>query len=835
MSGVLGVCFAISGAAALGLELLWMRSAGLVLGATAPTAATVLACYFAGLCLGAALGRRGSRRPVRCYGLLELGASLGALWSLAVFAVLGRDGVEGVLLVGGLPARIGAVAIAVLPTTVCLGATLPVLGQALAAPGDVGSRGGRLYALNTLGGVLGVAAMGFGLPTLIGVRASYLAVAAASTVAGLAALAIARRAPVVVVLRATASVSWRLRLVAAGAGALGLGVEVLWTRLFSQVLHNSVYSFAAVTLVVVLGLAAGAALAVRLLRAAPPAAAAAGALAIAGIATGVGPWSLVWLTGDLGYVGMRTDLGEYVLRIVALAAVTAGPAALASGFVLPALWAGAGDASGAAVVLGELSAASLAGGVAGALLAGFAVLPALGLWLSLITAAAAYCVMAVLAALPRAWLPLFASGALAVVSLLALRRAPLVSLVPGETLRSIAEGASGVVTVVDTGDDRQLRLDNHYLLGGSAAAAAERRLGLVPLLLHPAPHRVAFIGMATGISASAGPALGVEATTVIELVPEVAAAARADFAPWNGGLLDRPDVRLVVDDGRRVLAAEPARYDVVIGDLFVPWHAGAGNLYAREMLETVARRLAPDGLYCQWLPLYQLTREEFDIIARTFLAVFPAVSVWRNDFYPDRPVVGLVGRRAARSLDLVSVARRLDALPDWSRDPLLEAPSGLLMLSLGDLSSARDLVPPGPIDSDDEPTIEFLAPRMTRMSADGDKDWFTGHPLVDFAEALAARTPAQDDAAGTARRAGLALARYALAARSGDDDTAVRSEAEVRRLVPDVVAAGEDREPSLAGARRALDGLRAQEARVRGDVVALERRLRATGRSAGAP
>jgi len=298
-------------------------------------------------------------------------------------------------------------------------------------------------------------------------------------------------------------------------------------------------------------------------------------------------------------------------------------------------------------------------------------------------------------------------------------------------------------------------------------------------------------------------------------------------------VLDRADVRLVVDDGRRVLAAEPARYDVIVGDLFVPWHAGAGNLYAREMLETVARRLAPDGLFCQWLPLYQLTREEFDVIARTFLTVFPDVSVWRNDFYPDRPVVGLVGRRATRSLDLASVDRRLDALPDWSRDPLLETSRGLLMLALGDLSLARDLVPPGPLDSDDEPTIEFLAPRMTRMNAAGDKDWFTGDPLVAFAEALAARTPVEDDAASAARRAGLALARYALAARRGDDDAAARAEAEVRRLVPDVVAARDDGPPALDGARRALDGLRAQAARVRGDVVALERRLRAPDRPDG--
>ena len=204
---------------------------------------------------------------------------------------------------------------------------------------------------------------------------------------------------------------------------------------------------------------------------------------------------------------------------------------------------------------------------------------------------------------------------------------------------------------MQTADDLQLRLDNYYVLGGSAAATNERRLGLVPLLLHPAPRRVAFIGLATGISASAAPALGVADTTVVELVPEVAAAARRHFAAWNGDLLERPDVHLVVDDGRRYLAAHDGPFDVIVSDLFIPWHAGAGSLYTREMYETAARRLAPGGLFCQWLPLYQLTREEFALIARTFAAVFPVATLWRADFYPDRPVVGLVGQltpRAAR-------------------------------------------------------------------------------------------------------------------------------------------------------------------------------------------
>ena len=64
MSALLWLCFSISGAAALALEVLWMRAAELVLGATAPTAATVLACYFAGLGLGAAGARCVRWQPI---------------------------------------------------------------------------------------------------------------------------------------------------------------------------------------------------------------------------------------------------------------------------------------------------------------------------------------------------------------------------------------------------------------------------------------------------------------------------------------------------------------------------------------------------------------------------------------------------------------------------------------------------------------------------------------------------------------------------------------------------------------------------------------------------
>ncbi|HLY38437.1 MAG TPA: fused MFS/spermidine synthase, partial [Candidatus Binatia bacterium] len=728
------------------------------------------------------------------------------------------------------------IAIAILPATVCLGATLPAIGEAVAA-GSVGRRGGLLYALNTAGGALGIAAMGFGLPAAIGVTASYVVAAGASALAGIVALLVGDGTAAMSAPPATAQAPGRLRIVAAGAGALGLGLEVLWIRLFAQVLHNSVYSFAAVTLVLLVALALGAALAAVLLGRAAPTTVAGGAL-LAAVATTIGGvWLFVRITDGLRYVGMETGLPEYLLRIVGLAAASAGPGAVASGAVLPALWAAFGDRT-AARPLGDLAAANTFGGVTGALGATFLVLPLLGLRGGFLLAAAAYLVLADVTVGPVRS-PVRTLGYLALLGVVALDpvRAPLTHLADGESLRALAEGPAGIVTVVDTRDDLQLRLDNYYVLGGSAAATNERRQGLLPLLLHPAPRRVAFIGMATGITASAGPALGVERTTVVELVPQVVTAASAYFGAWNAALLRRPDVDVVVDDGRRWLAAGGDGYDVIIADLFIPWHAGAGTLYARETFESARRRLAPGGLFCQWLPLYQLTHEEFDAIARTFRTVFPDVTVWRNDFYPDRPAVGIVGRLAPAAVDFDRVGERLAGLPDWSRDPLLALPQGLAMLYVGDLRAAGDVIADGPLNTDDRPLIEFLAPRLTRMSAAGDKDWFTGDALAAFTETVAERDASAATLPSTpevraARRAGAALFRYALAARSGDTAGADRNEATVRELVPDVVALGERTSPvaTLADTHRTLDTLRAEQQRVARELDAMEQRLgRLTG------
>src|SRR5207244_960106 len=79
----------------------------------------------------------------------------------ALLRWLAREGAQARLGGAGMAGRAAIVAVAIVPVTVALGATLPTLCHALATPRLVGPRGGALYALNTLGGAAGIAAMGF--------------------------------------------------------------------------------------------------------------------------------------------------------------------------------------------------------------------------------------------------------------------------------------------------------------------------------------------------------------------------------------------------------------------------------------------------------------------------------------------------------------------------------------------------------------------------------------------------------------------------------------------------------------------------------------------------
>ncbi|MCO4764125.1 MAG: fused MFS/spermidine synthase [Myxococcales bacterium] len=755
----LAALFLLSGAAALGYQLVWLRWFGLLLGNTTQAAATVLAVFFGGLGLGyALLGRVADRtpRPLAWYAALEAAA---ALFALAVRPLLtALESVYPTLAtltsghaVATTLSRVGLAAVALLPCAIALGGTLPVLGRTgvlLDRPGERFLRpAALLYGANTLGAVAGTWLAGIWLPPLIGVQGTMYAAVAVGLGVALLAWGLSTQLSVAARSDSTASSSpddrgadsldgaaesgaaavdttwYPLIAVVVASGFCTLAAEVAFTRIFALTFHNSVYTYSLVAGVCIFALAFGSFAVAGLDRfvSRRPRALLWTAV-LAGAAVVAAGWLFAWRTGFDAWA-IKAGWPGYMWACLGLvASILLLPFVIAGG-VLPLSWKllERQRPGRAGAVIGTLTAWNTLGAITGSLFAGFVAVPWLGLFGTLALIACVYAAVVfgvagsrLFGAHRRPW-PLRVAALVVATAAVAVAATTPPPQYVGKQERLIAlhEGASGTVAVVKTRlGDLALKIDNFYNLGQSSHAILERRLGHLPLLMHPNPTSVAVIGLATGITASATLAhTSVKRVTVAELVPEVV-AAEAHFQPYNGKVLDDPRVDLVVGDGRNHIAYGGGRYDVVIGDLFVPWQAGAAALYSVDHFRNVRRTLGDEGLFCQWLPIYQLASEDLDAIAASFFEVFPDGEVWQLGlgFMMHRPVIGLVGRAGGKRASLRSMARRIATLKSGAPavDPYLDHVATMLLLFAGrPRAGAFDDVA---LNTDDRPILEYSSP-----------------------------------------------------------------------------------------------------------------------------
>ena len=212
----------------------------------------------------------------------------------------------------------------------------------------------------------------------------------------------------------------------------------------------------------------------------------------------------------------------------------------------------------------------------------------------------------------------------------------------------VRRGVSETVAVWEGPDgNRVLVVNGRYTMGGTASTNGAIRQAQIPLLLHPSPQSVLFLGLGTGITAaSAGWHDGL-AIDAVEISPDIAALRRhfEDVMP------DHADWRVWIADARRRVRASPGRYDVVVGDLFHPGRDGAAGLFTREHFAAIRSALRPGGLACQWLPVYQLDAGSLGGIVRAWESVFPGSQVWWLRWNAEVPVIGLVGATGALRFD----------------------------------------------------------------------------------------------------------------------------------------------------------------------------------------
>jgi spermidine synthase len=217
-----------------------------------------------------------------------------------------------------------------------------------------------------------------------------------------------------------------------------------------------------------------------------------------------------------------------------------------------------------------------------------------------------------------------------------------------------------------------------------------------------------FLGLGTGATASSAKFHeDVEALHIAELIPEVVMAARR-FEVSNAGVLSDEKTRIHVDDARHFLLATDERFDVIVSDLFVPWESKTGYLYTVEHYRVARSRLAPGGIFCQWLALWQLGPRELAMIADSFASVFPHSTVWLGKADYDRTILALVGSDAPLVIDGRRIDERLARVSASAGelDPQLQTAAQLARMYVGDWPRRSGVA----LNTDEHPRLEFAMP-----------------------------------------------------------------------------------------------------------------------------
>lgn len=748
------VCFFLSGAAGLIDEVVWIKRASLVFGSTTFALSTVLAVFFAGLALGSEIfGRIGHRiaRPIRVYALLELALAAMALLSLRAFGwleapygMLYRSLAEGSDLGHGgslllIAARVGLVAVVLLPPTVAMGGTLPLFVRQFMVSGDrLSSRVGFLYGINTLGAAVGTAAAGFLLLPALGLQGTIMVAAALNIVAGGLALRLRLEADVpndvpnddpndtVDEASSTQRTTRRLRVVAGLfllTGLTALAAEVVWSRFLSLMVRNSVTTYTLALAVVLVGIVIGSWLAARLWdRRVPLVPAFASLQAGAGLVL----LALTGLSADF-WLGLGGGIMPFVLLML--------PPAILSGASFPlAVKLAATDGADVVRTVGRLTALNTVGGIVGSLAAGFWLLPGLGLAVSLKIVTGLSVAAAVLALLlvdrpqgRRVWIRGAGAASAVVVWFLIPTLTP--ATLPDDyvsrsgVLLDAAEGYGSTLSVVLRDGSRQLLIDR--LWQGKDAKSHQIVAAHVPALLHPAPHDVLVIGLGVGQTASRFLMHGATHLDCVDIEPAIFEFVRRNF---DSAWMDDPRVTLIPDDGRTYTAHTSNTYDIVsieVGQVFRP---GVDAFYTREFYAEARERLNPGGLVAQFVPLPFLGETEFRRILGTFLETFPEAVLWYNlnelllIGSADAPVT--LGVEALRRLEVSSALQADLAWSHWGgvREHLAD-PTALLG---GYLCGAEELAA---LAADAEPLVDDV-PDLAYATMNVDTDSSSEVPLA---------------------------------------------------------------------------------------------------------
>ena len=760
---IISLCFILSGATGLIYEVLWARMLGLVFGATTLAVSTVLAAFMGGLALGSALaGRLAARiqKPFSTYGWMEIGIAIYALLVPFLFRLVDHiyvliwQQLQPGYFTFSLWRFLLSGLVLLIPTTL-MGATLPVLAVAVVRSATHDSNSvTRLYACNLAGAILGTLAAGFVLLPFLGVRATIIVAAVLNVFVGVVAIALQRgtesltEAPRVNVEQSiTTTDSEKFWLFAAlASGFVTISTQVSWTRVLTMIIGSSTYAFSIVVALFLIGLAIGAWLVARKDRSQSLRLMMLKVEALTVISLVLSLFVLNKTPAVLITLGLKLQISSWpgllLLQIFCATLLILAPAVL-MGMVMPLVlvWAGSAEAKSVARV-GRSYAINTIGAIAGAFITGFVLIPKTSTRFTLLFAATCCVVVACVAYLPAepardpALKRALAIGSIPFLMIL------LFVLAPPMNLADLSIGAyDSLVRVLaksreESSDqtDPEQRQEVHELLmyrEGPTATVSVRRdqntlslaingrtnasdspydmptqvmLGRLPVLIAPRLEKGLIVGYATGVTVGSMLESPIESVTCVELEPATVEASKY-FEHVNKHPLEDPRTKLVIDDARTFLRVTPNRYDIIVSEPSHPWVPGVANLFTQEFFALGRDRLNDDGIFVQWVQIYQLSTESLRSVLATYHSVFPHVLMFRY-----------VGQNKGKDLLLVGSNRPLT--PDRLQDTEIRSWFVCDETKLGPaLAGAK-------INTDDNMYIETTVPREAfRPLMRGNAEW----------------------------------------------------------------------------------------------------------------
>ncbi len=785
---LIAVGFFLSGLAGLLDQVVWSRYLALFIGSSTGALTVVLATFMGGLAIGNHLfGRRADRgvnhgQTLGLYAALELGIGLWCVLfpeildlATALYVRLASPLGFGAPGTGAL--KLALAAATILPPTILMGGTLPILARVLTSRvADVASSVGRLYFLNSFGAAFGAAAAGFwiipalGLP--VSIRMSGGINLALALVFWVALRGEAGRIPTPGGApdadeggdRFTPRQRTVALLVIGVAGAVSMVYEVVWTRLLSLVMGGSTYSFTIMVTTFITGITLGS-LAVSRLFASSPTEDPLRWFAIA--ETGV-------FVSILPVVPLYDRLPYYFAAVAAFLERTPESFPFYLGIkvftafalmILPTFFIGMTLPLASRVAVDRLAvlgrkvggvfSVNTLGTVAGAALTGLLLVPALGLRPTLLlgiglTGALAVILWSVVDDVAAKTKGLVAGGAVALL-------AGVIAIGPWNPLvlhfgmyrhKSFAiesydqllkdlshfevlyahDGEDTSVAVLKDGKRGgiYMKVNGKTDAGTGGDVSTQLWLGHLGMFLNPKAERALVIGLGSGITAGSVLTHWQAEVDVIEISQAVVEGAKF-FAKANGGALEDDRLTLHVGDAKEFFKLQPDnRYDVVVSEPSNPWISGIGNLFSKQYFEEIAAHLNDGGVLVQWVHLYELNDDLFSVIANTVGSVFDHVEIWQCN----EGDILLAASATPLAVDYAHVTRLLrDAAirADLNRPILgrnLDRPEDFMIGQV--LSSDRfRMFFPGdpPYNHDTHPLLEYRAPRAFFANERADLVW----------------------------------------------------------------------------------------------------------------